>query len=133
MEQLSFSELKVGDDVHVKPLDMKGYFIERHMGRYGPRLGIMLSFQKDAKWEEETRWFFPSEIDTSYYPIYRDVENKHGFKDCLDINCDHPYIPLCPTCHCCVMPNRGQGMICDTCDHEFTLHCQHDYDEGMLY
>ncbi len=125
MGQLHY--LKSGDDVHVKSLNMKGYFIERHTGRYGPRLGIMLSIQKDGKWEQETRWFFPDEIDTTLYSIYREVENKYGFKDCLDISCDQ-YVPVCSTCHCCVTPNRGQGMTCDSCDHEFTMHCQHDDD-----
>lgn len=119
MENIHYLHLKSGDDVHVKSLDMKGYFVDRHMGRYGPRLGIMIHFQKNGKWEQETRWFFPSEIDTTQYPIYREVKNKYGFNDCLDINCDDQNVPLCSTCHCCVMPNRGQGMTCDKCDYEF--------------
>lgn len=126
MEQLHHAQLKTGDDVHVKPLNMKGYLVDRHSGRYGPRLGIKIYFQKDGKWDYETRWFFPDEISTTEYPIYREVENEYGFKDCLDINCDHPYIPLCSTCHCCVWPNRGQGMTCDRCNYEFEMHCEHD-------
>lgn len=29
------------------------------------------------------------------------------------------------------MPNRGSGMICDACEHAFTIECQRDYDEGL--
>jgi hypothetical protein len=41
-------------------------------------------------------------------------------------------IPICAQCQCCVMPNRGQGTICDHCAHEIEVEQQHDYDEGIL-
>lgn len=133
MEQIYHRQLETGDDVYVKALEMKGCIVDKHIGPYGGRLGVLLQFKNNEKWEEEIRWFFKNEVDTSRYPIYRHIENKYGFKDCLDINCTDAYVPLCSQCHCCIMSNRGSGTICDTCDHEFTLHCQHDYDEGMLY
>lgn len=133
MDQLDPSSLEIGDDVHVTALDMKGYIQDKHNGRYGLRLGVVFHLQKNGKWEYETRWFFPHEISTSQYPIYRKIENKYGFKDCVDINDTDAYVPLCSQCHCCIMPNHGNGMMCDNCDYEFRIECEHDYREGDLF
>ncbi|MBK6616356.1 hypothetical protein [Ottowia sp.] len=51
-----------------------------------------------------------------------EVTNEHGFPQMVD----EEGSPICASCAAAVMPNRGQGMICDQCDHEFTLHCLHD-------
>ena len=40
--------------------------------------------------------------------------------------------PVCPQCHCLVMPNRGQGCMCESCNHEALIEFQHDYDSGEL-
>lgn len=62
-----------------------------------------------------------------------ELENKYGFIDHVLVengeivrfgNGDP--MPVCPSCLCHVMPNRGGGSVCDTCDHELTMHCMHD-------
>ena len=53
---------------------------------------------------------------------YIEVTNDYGYKQLVD----EEGRPICAQCHACVMPNRGQGMICDCCAHDFLLECQHD-------
>ena len=40
--------------------------------------------------------------------------------------------PVCSSCHAMVMPNRGQGMLCDQCSHDIFIEMSHDYDMGEL-
>ena len=35
-------------------------------------------------------------------------------------------MPVCPQCKCHVMPNKGQGTMCMSCQHEFDIECEHD-------
>ena len=59
-------------------------------------------------------------------PEYVDVLNQHGFLDTLDEE-GHP---VCPQCHCCVMPNRGQGTLCNACNHDLLVECEADYNDA---
>lgn len=52
-----------------------------------------------------------------------EVTNEYGFKQVID----EEGSPICAQCHACVMPNRGQGMICDHCAYEVMCECEHDY------
>lgn len=68
------------------------------------------------------------EQDDDEYPFYDGI-NQYGFPQTFQRSGDDTAdIPVCAQCHACVMPNRGQGMICDACDHAFTIECQHDGD-----
>lgn len=40
--------------------------------------------------------------------------------------------PICISCHCYVMPNRGQGMVCGDCAHRAEVEMAHDYDTFCL-
>jgi hypothetical protein len=59
-------------------------------------------------------------------PEFIEETNEHGFPQTMQHDGQGKYFPVCSDCRACVMPNRGQGMICDACDHEFTLHCEAD-------
>lgn len=39
---------------------------------------------------------------------------------------------ICCSCKAMMMPNRGAGMACDSCQHEWELEMSHDYDAGEL-
>lgn len=56
-----------------------------------------------------------------------EVINEHGHPQSVQDCGDGTTIPVCCQCFACVRPNRGQGMICDECDAEFSAHCAHDY------
>lgn len=62
----------------------------------------------------------------SDFPEFADETNEHGFPQTMQHDGRGKYVPVCSSCKACVMPNRGQGTICDTCDYEFTLHCEAD-------
>ena len=64
-----------------------------------------------------------------------DVVNEHGFVDCLLVEdgevarfLSGKPITVCPQCMAHVMPNRGQGCLCDSCNHSFEVECEHDAD-----
>lgn len=57
--------------------------------------------------------------------------NERGFKE-LGFWENNRWFPICAQCGCHAMPNRGQGMICDDCDHQLMIEFQHDYDDGLL-
>lgn len=40
--------------------------------------------------------------------------------------------PICSSCHALVMPNMGQGTLCDQCSHDIFIEMSIDYDEGHL-
>lgn len=40
-------------------------------------------------------------------------------------------ITVCPQCLAMTMPNRGGGCLCDSCDHEFTIECEHDHHDDI--
>lgn len=58
--------------------------------------------------------------------------NEHGFPQMYLVEEGQENIAVCAQCTCYVMPNRGQGMICDTCHTDIMIECTHDYDEGNL-
>ena len=39
---------------------------------------------------------------------------------------------ICCNCKAMMMPNRGAGMACDNCQHEWEMEMSHDYDMGEL-
>lgn len=39
---------------------------------------------------------------------------------------------ICCSCKAMMMPNRGGGMACDKCQHEWEIEMSHDYDNGEL-
>lgn len=51
--------------------------------------------------------------------------NEHGFKE-LGFWENNYWYPICAQCGCYAMPNRGQGMICDICDHQLMIEMSHD-------
>ncbi len=55
-------------------------------------------------------------------------ENEAGFPQYYQV-CSKTgdEYPVCIQCKSMVLPNRGQGMICDKCDREFSLECEKDY------
>ena len=57
-------------------------------------------------------------------PAFHEVTNEHGFFQLLD---DEGHA-VCCQCHCLVMPNRGQGALCSTCDYDAFIESEHDYD-----
>lgn len=120
--ELPIGDLRAGDTVEYK--GKAAYVGDTHRGRYGMRYKLEVNSDKGF----EQIWVFESEFVFGTYPIYREHINKHGFPDMLEITANGPSHEVCPQCKSCVMPNRGNGMLCDSCDYEFTLHCQHDYD-----
>lgn len=62
-----------------------------------------------------------------------ELENKYGFIDHILVENGEIVrfpsgspMPVCPSCLCHVMPNRGSGSTCDACNYESTLHFEHD-------
>lgn len=51
-----------------------------------------------------------------------EVINAYGYPQTVDEDGS----PICSGCGAAVLTNRGQGTICGSCEHEFTLHCSHD-------
>ena len=73
---------------------------------------------------EEEEDFYEVQVNPHGFPqTYQ--RNSHGYSSAADS-------PVCSQCQAAVMPNRGQGTACDSCQHEFLLECQHDYDTGEL-
>jgi hypothetical protein len=56
---------------------------------------------------------------------FEEITNQYGFRQVVFVE---DQVPCCAQCHAYIMPNRGQGMICDTCDHESMVEFRHDYD-----
>lgn len=54
--------------------------------------------------------------------------NEHGFPQTYEM-IDGKLYPVCPCCRASVMPNRGQGTACGTCQHEDLMECMHDWSE----
>lgn len=64
--------------------------------------------------------------------MLRQGTNEFGFPQTYLEDEGEASIPVCSNCTAMVMPNRGQGTICDSCAHEALMECQHDYDMGLL-
>ena len=62
--------------------------------------------------------------------FYEVRSNQYGFPQTYQIGLGHEF-PVCICCHAMVMPNRGQGTACDTCNHEALMHAEHDYCENQ--
>ncbi len=65
--------------------------------------------------------------------------NEHGFNDYVLVEngeivrfASGKPMPVCPQCRCHVMPNRGNGCLCDSCNHELMVEFEHDYTDGFL-
>lgn len=62
-----------------------------------------------------------------------DVRNAHGFNDTfIQYDTGEEDGPVCSQCQCCVMPNRGNGTMCETCAYESLRECEMNYDEGVM-
>lgn len=63
-----------------------------------------------------------------------EITNEHGFRQLVIVDpTDGRYTPICAQCKACVLPNRGQGMLCGSCENELLVEFEHDYDEGTLF
>lgn len=118
---LAICDLQVQDTVEYK--GKPAVVLETHNGRHGMRYKLLTG---DTVWDNKTVWVFESEFVFGTYPVYRRVVNAHGFTDMCELHSDGFSSPVCVQCKACVMPNRGSGMLCDSCAHEFDLHCEHD-------
>jgi len=56
---------------------------------------------------------------------YREITNEFGFIQMVDAE-DYP---ICSQCGACVMPNRGQGTMCDKCIHEDLIESEKMYED----
>lgn len=57
-------------------------------------------------------------LDTCEYEL-----NEYGYLDYISPEKDI----VCPQCYCCVLPNRGQGNLCGSCEREDYLESEHNY------
>lgn len=67
------------------------------------------------------------------------VTNKYGHTDyVLKENGEYvrfdngDLMPVCPQCKCHMMPNRGNGCLCNTCGLEMLLDSTLDYHSGLF-
>lgn len=112
--------LEPGDCVQYKEMNVTVW--DTYAGKYGMRYKI--HFNDSHKVE----WVFGTELDVSCGSILREATNKYGFKNMYDVlNDPNCRMPVCATCGVFVLPNRGSGMICDSCEHAFNVHCEADY------
>lgn len=85
-----------------------------------------------SNWEIKNRRRYdePDELDDLGRFGYSEFEkiNDYGFKELGFYDADR-WFPICAECGSHVMPNRGQGMLCDSCAHDFEVHCAHDYND----
>ena len=88
----------------------------------------------DVEFDSATKFEYVWDIDgIQVYPSPEPptcmlITNEHGEPQYVD-DSDNA---ICPTCHCLVMPNRGQGCCCERCNHDALIEFEHDYDEGLL-
>ncbi len=63
-------------------------------------------------------------------PTYYERMNEHGFMEYgfWENNAGRPrWFPMCSQCQCHNVSNRGQGTICDNCNHQLMVEMSHDY------
>ena len=72
-------------------------------------------------------------------PPVNDAELEYEFEGFTDTGHPQTYVQspsgtfaICCTCKAMMMPNRGAGMACTTCQHEWDTEMAHDYDAGEL-
>lgn len=58
---------------------------------------------------------------------FEQITNNFGFPE-LGFYEKGSWFPVCSQCHCHKLPNRGQGMLCSDCEHDFDLECERDND-----
>lgn len=63
--------------------------------------------------------------------FFEEMTNEFGHPQMYQI-CDGARFPVCSSCHAMVMPNRGQGSACDSCQHEAYIWAAMDHDEGEI-
>jgi len=58
--------------------------------------------------------------------------NEDGFPQMYQVDRDTK-TPVCPQCHALVLPNKGQGMCCISCQHDADIEAEHDrhQDDGI--
>lgn len=103
---------------------------DTHYGKYGLRYCCQ---HLDAAKKDAQVWLFPAEIDVTHGSVFRESNNQYGFPNLYDEISDPEHkMPVCPGCNSYVMPNRGSGTLCDACEHEFNVHCAHDYADVLV-
>lgn len=66
----------------------------------------------------------------SGFPEFIETTNDYGLPQTMQYDGYGKYFAVCAQCKSCVMPNRGQGTICDKCAHDADIEMEHDYAEG---
>jgi hypothetical protein len=54
------------------------------------------------------------------------ITNEYGHPEMGFFDKGH-WFPVCASCRCHMMPNRGGGMACDGCQHSALMEMSHDY------
>jgi hypothetical protein len=90
--------------------------------------------ETDEAWERVHEEHDDRDSDRGRDDIYHVEKNEYGYPQTMQEGGpgqkDHP---VCSCCYACVMPNRGQGTACDTCQSEAAMEMSHDYDMGNCY
>lgn len=124
-ESYDFQGIKpeAGDTVYLKNRGNVDVHIEEiYNGKYGKR--YKCTYYDGNEYRVE--WVFESEIIFGFHGVFRKMMNAHGHPQVFHIDSNGYNTPVCAQCHCCVMLNRGHGMICYECDHNFSMECAHD-------
>lgn len=56
---------------------------------------------------------------------FEQITNQFGFPE-WGFYEKGKWFPVCSQCNSHKLPNRGQGMLCPDCEHEFNMECEHD-------
>lgn len=75
-----------------------------------------------AKEDKKAKAVFVEEPEDDFVQI----TNEHGFPEMGFYDRGH-WFPVCASCRCHMMPNRGGGMSCDDCQHSAMIEMSHDY------
>ena len=80
----------------------------------------------------------PEEQETGQTTV--EITNKFGFIDHVLVENgtwqyynggDRPIL-VCPQCMSMVRENRGSGCLCDSCNHDLIIECEHDHAIGLI-
>jgi len=60
---------------------------------------------------------------------FYDSVNDYNHPQTYQVDDNGKSFPVCSCCHAMVMPNRGQGTACDSCQYEDYMQCVADYGD----
>lgn len=99
--------------------------IRQNINRLQGRVKDALRVEDDDYERQEYERFLDEEetdlnnrIESRIVSDVREVINEYGFIQSEQCVGNGEYAPVCSQCNACMMPNRGQGTICDSCDRD---------------